>query len=187
MVHATDIAFYLSNHDMHPGYHLYRILPNAHDYRLRDSVPIVQHPIGTPAIAPAHHLLIKSIHEHLGDLFATELFDLVNGHKAPLISLGFHRDYHLVRIEVDIVSLNETCKLTVGISLCYGLSDLGAYGLDLSGASYLQYPFKGEHGNAAPLATHKENYPEPLPQGGSGLMENILCSERDVILACLIL
>jgi len=109
---------------MYPGYHLDRILSGAHDHRLMDSVPGVHPPrsIGTSAIAPAHHLLINAVPEHLGNLAYSEVHTLLDGAKAWLVLIGFYRNHHRgctgcappscfqrVRTEGAIVSLNEAC------------------------------------------------------------------------------
>jgi len=200
MVHATDIAFDIRDHGMNPGQHLDRILSGAHDHRLMGAGPGVEHTIGTPAIAPAHHIVFKAIGEHLGDLIPTEVLDLLHGGKAWFVLVGFHRDHHfrlpgcapascsrLGSTEVGIVYLNEACELVVGISFCHGLSDLVAHGPDGPVSFDLKHPLKREHGDAALLAAHQKDHPEPLPQGGSGLMKDGARGERDLVFACLAL
>ena len=46
-----------------------------------------------------------------------------------------------------------------------------------------QHPLQGEHGNAAFLAAHQPDHPDPFGQRGPGLMENGACGQRGLIAA----
>jgi hypothetical protein len=128
MIHAPDIAFEVRNHTMNPGQHLDGIHANAYDHWFNVCDSWSSAPHSTQTIAPAHHLIIKAIPEHLGNLISIKMLELLHERKARSIVLGFHSNHHLrlpgcapssfFRLgcaEVGVIYLDEASEPVVGI------------------------------------------------------------------------
>ena len=105
-------------------------------------------------------------HHHLG---------LAGG--APATFAGFRS------IEVGVIHLDQTGQFVVGVPFSHGLANLVAHGPHGFIGFNFQHSLQGQHGNAAFLAPHQPDHPEPFVQRGSGLVKHDARGQRDLIAA----
>ena len=186
MVDTPDIAFPIGDQGMDPGQDLRRFFSRTgHQPLMTETGRSIQETIALPAIGLDHCRGGQALLYQGLNLLAADSGHQPHGGKPGLIGRGFHGYHHLGlasgatstfaglgSTEVGVVHFDQAGQLVVRIPCGPGFANLVAHGPHGFVALDFQHALQSQHGDAAFLATHQPDHPEPFGQRGSGLVEH---------------
>lgn len=196
VVDAPNIAFDIGDQGVDPGQDLRRLLPRTGNQPLMLERRSVQEAVALPAVSLDHHLGGQALPDQGLNLGAAGPGHQAHSGEPGLIGWRFHGYHHLGLAgrspatfagfrspEVGVVHLEQTSQLVVGVPFSHSLANLVAHGPHGFIGFNFQHPLQGQHGNAAFLASHQPDHPEPFVQRGSGLVKHGAGGQRGLITA----
>ena len=196
VVDTPDIAFDIGDQGMDPGQDLDRLFSRTGHQPLVSGGGAVQEAIPLPTVSFDHHLGRQAVPHQGLNLLAADPVNHPHRGKPWLGFRGFHGHHHLGLAggaastftgfgspEVGVVHLDQASQFIVGVPCSHGLANLVPHGPHRLVRLDLQHPLQGQHGDAAFLASHQPDHPEPLGQGGSGLVKHAASGQGSLVAA----
>jgi len=201
MMDATNIAFDIGDQSMNPRQDFRRFLPRTGDQPLvTESGRGIQEAVALPAVSLDHRLGRQALPYQGLNLCAADPGNQMHGGKSGLVVRRLYSDHHLGLAgrtsaalaglgspEVSVVHLDQAREFIIGIPVRQGLANLVAHSPHGFIALDLQHPLQRRHGDAALLAPHQPDHPEPFSQGSPRLMKYGTGGQRSLVTAGLAL
>jgi len=185
VVDTPDIAFDLGDQGMDPGQDLRRFLARTGHQPLMTLRRSIQETIPLPTVGFNHHLGSQALPHQGLNLFAADPGHHPHRGKPGLGFRGFHGHHHLGLAgraastftgfgspEAGVVHLDQASQFIVGIPCSHGPANFVPHGPHGFVAFDSQHALQRQHGDAAVLATHQPDQPEPFVQRGFGLVKH---------------